>query len=174
MKKELRPYKRSPALSNSSWYKGMLMSQMAEAVDNNGAFDVTIATMRRSTEPPPHVHSREDEFFYVLSGEMKVYADREVFSVATGECVFLPRMTPHAFRIVSDEIHVITLIAPGGFTGAFKRMNAPAERMGVPDDADLLTYANSDLAETIKVFEQYGLRFLSPDEIRSLMPEYLL
>jgi mannose-6-phosphate isomerase-like protein (cupin superfamily) len=171
---ELRPYKRSPALSNSTWYKGMLMSQMAEAVDNNGAFDVTIATIRRGTEPPPHVHSREDEFFYVLSGEMKVYVDREVFSVAAGECVFLPRQKSHAFRIVSDEIRVITVIAPAGFTDAFKRMNAPAERMEVPDDADLVTYANADLTETIKVFEQYGLRLLSLDEIRSRMPEYLL
>jgi hypothetical protein len=53
-------------------------------------------------------------------------------------------------------------------------MNAPAERMELPDDADLVTYANADLTETIKVFEQYGLRFLSPDEIRSLLPEYLL
>ena len=69
----------------------MLMSHMAEAVDNNGAFDVAIATIRRGTEPPPHVHSREDEFFYVLAGEMKVYVDREVFSVAAGECVFVPR-----------------------------------------------------------------------------------
>ena len=68
----LRAYKRSPALTNSTWYKGILVSQMAATADNNGAFDLVLSKMRRGTEPPPHVHSREDEFFYVFSGEMSV------------------------------------------------------------------------------------------------------
>ena len=77
-----RAYKRSPALTNSTWYKGMLHSQMAGTADNNGAFDFVISKMRRGTEPPPHIHSREDEFFYVLSGKIRVYVGREVFSVS--------------------------------------------------------------------------------------------
>ena len=32
-----RAYKRSPALTNSTWYKGMLHSQMAGTADNKGA-----------------------------------------------------------------------------------------------------------------------------------------
>src|SRR5258707_11895129 len=98
-----RAYKRSPALSNSTWYKGILTSQMAGTADNGGAFDLVIAKMRRGTEPQPHVHSREDEFFYILSGEMKVYADGEVFQVTAGECMFLPRGKSHAWLITSDE-----------------------------------------------------------------------
>jgi hypothetical protein len=45
-----RAYKRSPALINSTWYKGMLHSQMAGTADNNGAFDFVISKMRRGTE----------------------------------------------------------------------------------------------------------------------------
>jgi mannose-6-phosphate isomerase-like protein (cupin superfamily) len=163
-----RAYKRSPALSNSTWHKGILVSLMAGTADNDGA------SMRRGTEPPPHVHSREDEFFYILSGEMRVYADGEVFQVTAGECMFLPRGKPHAFLVTSDEIHLIALITPGGFNDAINKMNAPAERMEVPADADIVTYANADLTETIKVFEQYGVRLLSPDEIRAEMPQYPL
>lgn len=76
---------------------------MAGTADNGGAFDLVIAKMRRGTEPQPHVHSREDEFFYILSGEMKVYADGEVFQVTAGECMFLPRGKSHAWLITSDE-----------------------------------------------------------------------
>ena len=130
----LRAYKRSPALSNSTWYKGVLCSQMAGTADNDGAFDTIISRMRRGTEPPPHVHSREDEFFYVLSGEMKVYVEGEVFVVTAGECMFLPRGKPHAFLVTSQELHNIALITPGGFLDAVNRMNAPAERMEVPTD----------------------------------------
>jgi hypothetical protein len=88
--------------------------------------------------------------------------------------MFLPHGTPHAFRITSEEIHTITLATPGGFFDAVNKMNAPAERMEVPNGADTVTYANTDLTGTIKMFTQYGVRFLAPDEIRREMPEYQL
>ena len=167
-------YKRSPALTNSTWYKGMLVSEMAGIADNNGAFDLDIFKVRPGTEPPPHVHSREDEFFYILSGEMRFYVDGEVFTVADGECMFLPRLKPHAFLVTAQETHGILFLAPGGFHGALNKMNLPAQRMEVPTDVDTETYANADLRETIKTFEQIGIRFLSPDEIRRWMPQYPL
>jgi mannose-6-phosphate isomerase-like protein (cupin superfamily) len=172
--KALKPYKRSPALHNSSWYKGNLVSQMAGATDNSGAFDLAIGKMRRGSEPPPHVHSREDEFFHVLSGEMRFYVDGEVFTVTAGECMFLPRRTPHAFLVASEEVHMILLMVPGGFLDAINKMNTPAERMEVPTDVDTVTYANADLTETIKVFERHGIRFLTAEEIRTEMPRYQL
>jgi mannose-6-phosphate isomerase-like protein (cupin superfamily) len=170
----LRAYKRSPALNNSTWYKGILFSHMAGTTDNKGAFDLIIIKMRRGTEPPPHVHSQEDELFYILSGEMCVYIDGEVFSVRAGECMFLPRRKPHAFLVTPEEVHYIALWVPGGVLDAFNKMNAPAERMEVPTDLDTVTYANADLTGTIKLFEQCGVRFLTPDEIRTAMPEYPL
>ena len=170
----LRAYKRSPALTNSTWYKGILVSQMAGAADNNGAFDLAVSKMRRGAEPPPHVHSGEDELFHVLSGEMRVYVGGEVFAVTAGECMFLPRRRPHAFLVTSEEAHVVQLVVPGGFLDAINKMNAPAERMEVPTDVDTVTYANADLTETSKVFEQHGIRFLTAEEIRTEMPQYQL
>jgi hypothetical protein len=46
--------------------------------------------------------------------------------------------------------------------------------MEVPADVDTVTYANADLTETINVFEQYGVRLLTPDEISKEMPDYPL
>ena len=170
----LRAYKRSPALSNSTWYKGVLVSEMAGSVDNDGAFNLAIAKMRRGSEPPPHVHSREHEFFYLLSGEMKFFVGGEVFTVTAGECMLLPCHVPHGFLVTSEEAHQMLLAAPGGFLDAINRMNVPAERMEVPTEADAVTYAEADLTETISVFEQYGIRFLTVDEIHTEMPQYPL
>ena len=50
-----RAYKRSLALNNSTWYKGILASQMAGPADNDRALDFVISKIRRGTEPPPHV-----------------------------------------------------------------------------------------------------------------------
>jgi len=168
----LAAYKRTPALNNSTWYKGILNSQMAGASDNDGAFDLVVSKMRRGTEPPPHVHSREHEMFYIVSGELNVYVGRKVFRVSAGEFIFLPRGVPHAFLLASDEVHQITLVTPGGFFDAVNKMNAPAERLDVPTDADTITYANADMTYTIEVFEQYGIRFLTAPEIGATMPEY--
>jgi len=171
---EIRAYKRSPELNNSRWYKGMLHSQMAGTEDNHGAFDFVIARLRRGSEPPPHVHSREHEFMCLFSGEIRFYVEAEVFTLTAGECVFIPRGKRHAFLITSDEAHNILVVTPGGFCDAFKHMSAPAERMEMPTDTDAITYAQADLTETIRVFEEYGTRFLTPDEIRRAMPQYPL
>jgi mannose-6-phosphate isomerase-like protein (cupin superfamily) len=161
-------------LSNSAWYKGILVSQMAGAADNNGAFDLAVSKMRRGTEPPPHVHSQEDEFLYILSGEMRVYVDGEVFALTAGECMFLPNRRPHAWLITSEVVHLILLVVPGGFLDALNKMNAPAERMEVPADDETVTYATADLTATINVFKQHGIRFLTAEEIRTEMPQYPL
>ena len=76
--------------------------------------------------------------------------------------------------ITSEEAHVILLIVPGGFNEAFSKMSAPAERLEAPTDVDTVTYATEDVTETIKVFGQYGARFLTADEIRPGMPQYPL
>jgi quercetin dioxygenase-like cupin family protein len=165
-------YKRAPALDNSTWYKGILTSHMAGTSDNGGAFDLVVSRMRRGTEPPPHVHSREHEMFYLLSGELNIYVDGKVFRVSAGECMFLPRGIPHAFLITSDEVHQLVLIAPGGFFDVVATMTRPAERLDVPRDADTMTYANADLTQTTELFKQHGIRFLTPTEIRATMPEY--
>ena len=170
----LKAYKRSPELSNSRWYKGMLHSQMAGTEDNDGAFDFVVAKLRRGTEPPPHVHSREHEFMYLLSGEIRFYVEAEVFTVKAGEGIFIPRGKRHAFLLTSDEAQNILLVTPGGFYDAFKKMSGPAKRMEIPTDADVETYSTADLTETIKLFGQYGTRFLTREEIRAEMPEYPL
>jgi quercetin dioxygenase-like cupin family protein len=166
----MQAYKRSPALDNSTWYKGILASQLASTSDTNGAFDLIESKMHKGTEPPPHLHDREDELFYILSGQLKVFADGKVFTVSTGESVFLPRKVPHAYLITSDECHVLALLTPGGFFNAINKMNIAARTMDIPSDME--TYATVDMAATIAVFIRYGIRMLSPDQIAQQMPAY--
>ena len=166
----MNAYKRSPALDNSTWYKGILASHLASSTDTNNAFDLIESKMNKGTEPPPHVHDREDELFYVLSGELKVFAEGKVFTISPGESVFLPRKIPHAYLITSNVCHVLALMTPGGFFNAISKMNAPARTMDIPSDME--TYATVDMAATIAVFIKFGVRMLSPDEVAQQMPAY--
>jgi hypothetical protein len=65
---KLKPFKHAPSIEISTWYKGILSTQMATDDETGGAFDLVLSNMRSGTEPPPHVHTREHEFIYVLDG----------------------------------------------------------------------------------------------------------
>ena len=93
---ELQAFKRAPSLGLSQYENGNLTTNLAENKDTNGAFFLVEALLASGTESPPHLHTREDELFYVLEGEFEVYVGQEAFNVEAGECVFLPRFKPHA------------------------------------------------------------------------------
>jgi mannose-6-phosphate isomerase-like protein (cupin superfamily) len=141
----------------STWYKGILTSQLATDQDTGGAFDIVMSYMRSGTEPPPHVREREHEFFYVLEGELEAFIANKCFRVSKGECFFFPSREPHAFKILSPEIRMLLLITPGGFLRAINGMATPAQTLDIPRD-EVFTYANMNLQETMQVFERYGVR----------------
>jgi mannose-6-phosphate isomerase-like protein (cupin superfamily) len=166
----LKPFKHALSVEISTWYKGILSTQLATADDTGGAFDLVLSNMRRGTEPPPHIHTREHEFFYVLDGTLDVYVGNNMFHVGPGECAFFPLGRPHAFIVRSPEIRMLVLISPGGFIKSVASMAAPAEKLEIPSDS--ITYATADLNETIKIFLKYGVRLLSPEEIAKEMPAF--
>jgi mannose-6-phosphate isomerase-like protein (cupin superfamily) len=165
-------FKRAPSVDMSTWYKGILISHLATEKDTDGAFEFVETKMKQGTEPPPHVHEREHEMFYILSGSLNVYVGNECLQAGPGECVFLPKLKPHAFRIQSPVIHMLVLMTPGGFTNATRSMATPAQSLDIPPEG--ITYATADLGETIKIFAQYGVRFLSPEEIARELPAFPL
>ena len=167
-----KPFKHAPSIEISTWYKGILSTLLAADDDTGGSFEFVVSNMRSGTEPPPHVHTREHEFLYVLDGTLEVYVGNNVFQVGPGECAFLPVRRPHGFIIRSPKIRMLVLITPGGFMKSLALMSAPAEKLEIPSDT--VTYATADLEETIKIFLRHGVRFLSPEEIADEMPAFPL
>lgn len=163
-------FKRTASLELSRWYMGIVLTNLVEKKDNSGAFSLLEATLVPGTEPPPHVHSREDELFYVLEGEFDVYVREEAFNVSTGECVFLPKFAPHALVIRSPRLRVLILYTPGGLEETFGKMSAPAQTLEPP--AEALTYSQSDLEQTTRRFGEHGVQILSPEEVAEQLPLY--
>ena len=167
---ELKAFKRAPSLGLSQWENGNLTTNLAEKKDTNGAFLLVEAMLAPGTEPPPHVHTREDELFYVLEGEFDVYIGKESFKVEKGECVFLPRFKPHAFVIRSPRLRVLALFTPAGLEELFRGMSTPAQRLELPTGA--VTYSTGDLKQTAQRLSEFGARFLTPHEIGEQLPLY--
>ena len=149
---------------------GNLTTNLAETNDTNGAFCLVGATLVPGNEPPPHVHSREDELFYVLEGAFDVYVGAEAFKVETGECIYLPEFKPHAFVIRSPRLRLLKIFTPGGLEEAFRGTSAPAQRLDLPTGA--LTYATADVKQTAQRLSAYGVRLLAPDEVAAQLLVY--
>ena len=167
---ELKGFKRAPALGLSQWENGNLTTNLAETKDTNGAFLLVEAMLAPGTEPPPHVHTREDELFYVLEGEFDVYVGKDVFKMKAGECVFMPRLRPHAFVIRSPWLRLLALFTPAGLEEVFRPWSTPAQRLELP--TGVVTYTTGDLRQTAQRLSEYGARFLTQDEIADQLPLY--
>src|SRR5215469_8357115 len=87
------------SLDRSVWYSGHLMTFLATAEDTQGQFALIEAVARRGDVPPPHIHHREDETFYVLEGEMTFSVGGQTIKATPGTIVSLPRDVAHSFVI---------------------------------------------------------------------------
>jgi Cupin domain len=61
------------------------------------------------------VHRNEDEWYYLLDGEVTFHVGEENYEGGVGSLVFLPRAVPHTFSIRTPSARMLLLNAPGGF-----------------------------------------------------------
>ena len=65
--------------------------------DTNGGCTIFELNALPRSGPFLHVHHREDEWYYVLSGEFIFKADGTEHSLVTGSSIWLPRGIPHVW-----------------------------------------------------------------------------
>ena len=84
----------------SAWVVGDLYTVKAGGEDTGGAFALIEVLVPPQSGPPPHVHRREDEAFYVLEGEFEVHVDGNDLTAGPGSWVTLARGSLHHFKNV--------------------------------------------------------------------------
>jgi quercetin dioxygenase-like cupin family protein len=110
---------------------------------------------RAGSEWPSHVHSHEDEAFYVLDGIMKVCCGREESVVRAGELIWLPRGVPHHVRFQTESVRCLVFVTPAGLEQFLTCHSPPAPfaSAGFPQTPP----TNEDLTRS---GAKYGLRFV--------------
>ena len=77
--------------------------------------------------PPPHIHTREDEFFYVLDGTFEIRIGDEVHALGPGGFAHVPRGTVHNFRNTAETpSRILVGFTPSGIEGFFRESGRPA------------------------------------------------
>lgn len=104
--------------------------------------------------PPQHVHHREDEWYYVLTGDFLFEVGGQQYSLTTGASIWLPRDIPHCWaNSGTTNGKVILLCEPGGFEKFFE------EASQMPP---LTSQDPTDLQKLHALHAKYGMELLGP------------
>jgi quercetin dioxygenase-like cupin family protein len=73
--------------------------------------------------PPLHAHTREDEWAYVLAGDLRWKLDGELTASPPGSFVFIPRGVVHCFQNIGDQPgRLLVTFSPAGMEGFFDQL----------------------------------------------------
>ena len=79
------------------WLLGMLQTIKIGRDDTAGQYGLLEIVVPEGVGSPWHVHPEEDEWFYVLEGEMTFWIADTRFSLKAGSFAFGPKGVPHTF-----------------------------------------------------------------------------
>jgi mannose-6-phosphate isomerase-like protein (cupin superfamily) len=114
----------------------------------------------RALAAPLHLHTREDEYSYVIEGRMGALLGDEVVYAEQGDLVFKPRDQWHTFWNAGDEpCRILEIIAPAGFEDFFRGLD------------ELGGALNADPQALAELNARYGLE-MQPDTVPGLLERF--
>jgi quercetin dioxygenase-like cupin family protein len=124
--------------------------------DTGGAFCLLEMRLAPGMGVPRHTHTREDEAYHVLAGELEVMVGDAVFVLAAGDTLMAPRNIPHELRNCGDgENHYLLLFSPSGFEDFLYATAIPApDHAAAPSEPPAVAVQNVH-----ELAERYGIRF---------------
>jgi quercetin dioxygenase-like cupin family protein len=155
----------SPDEGEKVEFGGLGVRFMIGGVESGGTFALVEHPIEpRALAAPMHTHRHEDEYTYVLEGEIGVQVGDEVRVARPGDLVFKPRGVPHAFWNAGDKpARALEIISPAGFERYFAEI-APLlpTHPGPPDEDALLPVMakyglEMDMSSIPVLVERHGL-----------------
>jgi mannose-6-phosphate isomerase-like protein (cupin superfamily) len=114
----------------------------------------------RALAAPLHMHTREDEYSYVLEGRMGALLGDDVVEAGPGDLVHKPRNQWHTFWNAGDEpTRILEIISPAGFEHFFRELS------------DLGGALKADPEALAELNERYGQE-MQPDSVPELLDRF--
>ena len=140
------------------WFGGESIRVLAAGTITRGAYALMEITTPSRVGPPLHIHSREDEAFYVVEGQFLFKHDNYELRAKPGTTVFLPRGTTHTYTNMGPGPgKLLVIVSPAGFEGFFAAVGHPEA-----DPASQPVLAQEQLDRTIAVAREYGNEIVGP------------
>ncbi len=154
-----RPHAASAADAPAVSIAGVANALLVTGAESGGQYALAEMFVPPDAGPPPHTHTREDEVFYVVDGEVAFNVAGVDQIAPAGTVVNAPRDVEHAFRNTTDRpARVLVWIQPAGLEQYFLEVGMPMER--ATDTPPEVTQEH--IERLLSVGPQYGLSFRPP------------
>lgn len=101
----------------------MRMLYKIPANEAGGSLSIFEWVIQPGARVDAHTHAREDEFTYVIAGELRFEVGAQRFAAGPGSYVIKPRHVSHGFRNTSDQpSRVIEVTVPGNLDGYYDEL----------------------------------------------------
>lgn len=160
------PIARQAGEGEALWFLGVLATIKASTETTDGRVAVIEHLGPRGSGSPLHVHHREDEWFYVIEGEVTFWVGGQVITGRAGAFVYGPRNIPHTFTVSSEQARFLLVTEPAGFERFMRAGAQPAERLEIPPAAT----EPPDIARMTALAAEYGIEILGPPGIPAELP----
>lgn len=154
-----KPTINKPPQGRTAAVVGDVYRFLATGEDTSGRYALWEALVPPGGGPPPHVHSREEEGFYVLEGEITFTINGDKIVANAGMFANMPVGTPHSFKNESDKpAKMLISVAPAGLEQMFFEvgvMLAEGATTAPPPSRE-------EIEKLLAIAPKYGIEILVP------------
>jgi quercetin dioxygenase-like cupin family protein len=138
------------------WFLGSLMEVKVTGEETGGTFSLLEEIDPPDFVTPLHIHHNEDEYFYVLDGEVTFTIGEKTIRAKPGTFVSAPREIAHMYKVEKSEpAKIITMLVPAGLEQLFIDCSVPASDYKLPSEE-----VESDLEKLFEEAHKYGVEVL--------------
>lgn len=142
----------------SSWLMDELYTTKVAGRQTGEAFALVEVSTPPQCGPPPHIHHREDEAFYVLEGALEFISGDSAFTAVPGSFVHVPRGSLHAYKNAgAAPARCLTMLVPAGLERFYEEAGEPATEASSPP------FGEPDVERILTVASEYGLEVPPPE-----------
>ncbi len=147
-------------VSKLLWVFGELVMCKITSYQTGGAYSLFEVVTRPGSGPPPHVHHREDEAFYILEGGYEFLVEGRAINAGAGSLIYVPKGNIHTHINVGVESgRMLVSQTPGGLYERFL-VDIGEE---TKDTSTPPVFENPpDMRRIAKIAAGYGIEILSP------------
>jgi quercetin dioxygenase-like cupin family protein len=150
---------RNPGEGRTIAVVGDVYRFLATGEDTDGKYALWEAIVPPGGGPPPHVHSREEEGFYVLEGEITFTVNGERLVASAGTFTNMPVGTPHSFKNEgSRPARMVISVAPAGLERMFFEFGVPV----LPGATTAAPPTQEEIERLLAVAPNYGIEIRLP------------
>src|SRR5262249_59782405 len=137
---------------------GLTVDCKLSAEDTAGAVSIFEVT----SGWPRHLHYQQDEWIYVIDGQLELEVGDKRFRAAAGESVFLPRQVAHVWCPVGGPSKIINVYQPAGQIEEFFSELASFKNLPTGQQVINKTYTQEQTNALRQLFDAYGMKLLGP------------